>query len=81
MTYSKLQSKTPKQLKTFLYNYRWNKVDIIEFLFDYYSYLDSYFPESGILTRKDLENLTLEQLCERYHEDVVDFVWEELCNA
>ena len=81
MTYKKLQSKTPKQLKTFLYNCRWNKSDIVEFLFDYYSYLSDYFPENEIIIRKDLENLTLEQLCERYQADVVDFVWEEMCNA
>ena len=81
MTYKKLQNKTAKQLKTFIYNYRWNKNDIVDFLFDYYTYLDDYFPENNVLTREDLNNFTLEQLCERYHADVVDFVWEELCGA
>ena len=79
MTYSKLQKKNAKQLKTFLYNYRWNKRDIVEFLFDYYSYLYTYLPDDRPILKNNLEKMSFEKLCEDYHDDVIDFIWEELC--
>ena len=76
MTYKKLQSKTPKQLKTFLYNYGWNKSDIKEMIGeeilteDRFKYIDFIISTSSF-----------ESILELYHDIVVDLIWEELCNA
>ena len=67
MKYSKLMSKTSKQLKNFLYRYGWNK--------------ENLFWEYIVTDMEDVFTLTFEQLCEKYHDEIIDFIWEEMCNA
>lgn len=79
MTYSKLQKKNAKQLKTFLYNYRWNKSDIVDILkedlkiYRHGEDLEIWF--------QFLDTTEFEAICDVFHDDIVDFIWEEMCNA
>ena len=81
MTYDKLKAKTPKQLKTCLYNAGWKKEDIVDFLDDYLHWLENYFYENYTPSREELEKYSFEKLCEVYNVDIVDFIWEAICDA
>ena len=79
MTYNKLQNKTPKQLKTFLYNYGWNKSDIVDILKED---LKTYHHEEDLeIWLQFLDTAEFEAICDMFHDDIVDFIWEEMCNA
>ena len=78
MTYRQLKEKNAKQLKTFLYNYGWNKKDIQQILREIPTNMTG---ESLALVNCAIETLTFEYLLELYHDEVVESIWEEMCNA
>lgn len=78
MTKAMLQAKNGKQLRTFLYHYGWNKKDIQEMLREIPTEMTG---EALDIVNFVIETWTFEHLLELYHEEVVDYIWEEICNA
>lgn len=70
MTEHKLFIKTPKQLHRHLTEKaHWTKQSIIDLL---------VFAE--VEKEEILKKMTYLQLCEKYHDDIVELVWEEYRN-
>ena len=70
MRLTTLYNKTPKQLLTHLKNYRWTKQMIIDGL---------VFCE--VASEEELKKLSYIQLCDKYHDDICDFIMEEYFNC
>ena len=72
MMYKQLQSKSAKQLVTFLYNKGWNKEKLIYKLIEHDDEIDPHYVWYEI---------TFETLCESRHDLIVNIIWEEIYNA
>ena len=79
MTYKKLQSKTAKQLRTFLYNNGWTRSDITSFLKE--ELPTNMTDECLKVSLAVIDTWSFENILKIYHDEVVDFIWEELTSA
>ena len=77
MKKEQLQRKTPEQLLTHLRNNRWTKEIIVDFIIEN-CLEDADNPASAYV---DLMLGTYLQICEKYHDDIVDYIWEAYCDA
>ncbi len=87
ITYSNLLKKTPKQLMKTLYSWKWKKQDIINLLEAYevithvqlFGSWGAWYwkDDKKIFESEEFESLTFLEICERYHDDIIECVCEE----
>jgi len=64
-----LYTRTPTSLRNHIYKFHWTKEIIVE------ECLKVFYPEV------DFSKMTLLEICEKYQEDIAEFLYEEYASA